>query len=64
MNKREVKRAIALANDFVNILKDYTYSLDEFFSTQENIDNNSYLYNEYVYLIENINNSMKKRGFN
>lgn len=63
MNKREIKRAILLAQDTVNIVNDYCFSLDNYFKNEDNRIKYKDLYEEYQVLALNLKNATKKRGF-
>lgn len=63
MNKREIKRAILLAQDFTNILTDYCSILDDYFKDENNKVAHYTLYCEYQTLSFNLKDAVKKRGF-
>lgn len=63
MNKREIKRAILLAQDVVDIVNDYCFSLEEFFEKGNNKFDHVELYNHYLVFSLNLKRATRKRGF-
>lgn len=60
--KNNMLKKLNFSLELVNIFNDYVNSLDEYFSVQENIENNYDLYLLYNDLKSNILNLSKKYG--
>lgn len=62
-NKNNIFKVMNLSNDMINIFNDYAFTLDTYFSIQENKEKHKDLYNQYMILNEDIKRVMIKNGF-
>ena len=62
-NKNKIIRTINLSNDMINIFNDYAFTLDTYFSIQENKEKHKDLYNQYMILNEDLKRVIIKNGF-
>lgn len=59
---RKLKSAINFSQDLVIIVKDYSIKMDSYFSSEENKNEHSDLYDIYQDFNENIKRIAKKNG--
>ena len=63
MNTRKLKRYANLCTDFLSILNDYAFVLDNYFEDISKKEQHYELYLEYINLTNNLKKAVKKNGF-